>query len=268
MNFSIEQLTSCRYQGSITIELNGAFSVEVPNSLFVVPPRTITQDGSIFTNTSFSAVLLNPTANVNAGDNAILGRPFFSAAYAYIDHDAWTYSLWQANPTDQEDLKVFGGGCSNSEPTPSPNNTDTSKPKPSTSHSNQAAHAGVDNLSIAAIAGIVVGGVVGIGLIAAILATVCVRKRRNQRVAQQYHDAGRNQPRSYLNLNEGWGYRQSRHGMKFSEAMSSDVVEMSGQSDPQEVAGRERPAEIHSSFRKNERYRPYLAANNSPVELD
>lgn len=261
------------------MELNNAFSVEIPNDILVVPPQEVTETGAISTDTARSEVLLDPTLAVNADDAAILGRPFFSAAYLYLDHDAGTFTLWQANPTTETDLVVLGGGCSDlqvnapgnngsaigshNDGASASNHTMPGKKKPGTAHNS--------HLPTGVVVGAVVGSAVGAAALAAIVVVVYMRKRGDRRPLAKHEDIAISEPQSQPHVQNGssqmYDNRPLGQGVGFNEAMSSEFREMGAHQDPFEIAGREKPAELQAALRSKWRRGPFLAANESPVEL-
>ena len=114
-----------------------------------------------------------------------LGRYFLTAAYLMVNHDAHTFTMWQANPTSKSNLVPVvgseytddsgcgdsgdggdggedngGGHAGGSNPTPDPNETTSS------------------GVNVGAIAGGVVGGVGGLAAIAVLFFLLSRRKKK------------------------------------------------------------------------------------------
>lgn len=101
---------------------------------------------------------------------ATLGRYFLTAAYLMVDHDAETFTLWQANPTTRSNLVKVANDESRcgepqtsqpaANPTGSPTDTASSDKQPASSEAQVGLGTGV-------IAGIAAGGgvfLIGVGL--------------------------------------------------------------------------------------------------------
>ncbi|XXH03412.1 hypothetical protein Hte_009814 [Hypoxylon texense] len=74
--------------------------IRIPNSQYLVPYADIDRSGSRIFNTSIRELLFN-----DIGDEPpILGRYFLTAAYLVVDLDYNTFTLWQANPTQDSKL--------------------------------------------------------------------------------------------------------------------------------------------------------------------
>ncbi|KYG41711.1 hypothetical protein M433DRAFT_75302, partial [Acidomyces richmondensis BFW] len=90
--------------GDLTIKFDNEFAVNIPNDVLVVSDQYVGPSGAVETNSSASLVLISPDNNANADNTPIIGMPFFSGAYLMVDLDASTFTLWQANAT--EDSKI------------------------------------------------------------------------------------------------------------------------------------------------------------------
>ncbi|TGO74448.1 hypothetical protein BELL_0282g00100 [Botrytis elliptica] len=96
---------SSPYTGDFSITLDSGISVRIPNDQLVVPNLTIDHtSGAMVANVSEPELVLNAIQSINANDLPQLGRQFLSAAYLMLNQDANTFTLWQANPTQKEDL--------------------------------------------------------------------------------------------------------------------------------------------------------------------
>lgn len=102
-----------RYQGSLVVVLDNGLELPIPNELLVVPEKIIDSSGEVRTNTTFAEVLIQPQLSDNAGDTPLIGKHFFSSTYLFVDHDAATFTVWQANGTADTRLVSVGGTCSN-----------------------------------------------------------------------------------------------------------------------------------------------------------
>ncbi|RFU26271.1 hypothetical protein B7463_g10065, partial [Scytalidium lignicola] len=183
------------YDGSLTFTIDNSLDITIPNSELVQPDITYDVNGNIGYNSSTREIMLNSLQQVNANDEPQLGHTFLSAAYLMVDVDANTYTLWEANPTDDQQLVTYPSGTScnasashsseqsdsssssslSSSPTTSspPSSSTPSAPKPP-HHSN---------------AGAIAGGVVGaIAVVALLLSGLFIyfrRKRRAEGIRKQ-----------------------------------------------------------------------------------
>lgn len=102
--FNMLYLSSDVYQGDLTITLDSSFSVRIPNSQLVQPDQKISDTGDVVSNTSVSNVNLYSLQDVMKNDFPLLGFWFFTAAYLMVNHDAGTFTMWEANPTTDTKL--------------------------------------------------------------------------------------------------------------------------------------------------------------------
>ncbi|KAF7897927.1 uncharacterized protein EAF01_008893 [Botrytis porri] len=101
---------STPYAGDLTIELDSGISVRIPNDQLIVPNLSIDHtSGAIVANASEPELVLNAIQAGNANDLPQLGRQFLTAAYLMLNQDAKTFTLWEANPTENEDLVAVDG---------------------------------------------------------------------------------------------------------------------------------------------------------------
>jgi hypothetical protein len=223
----------------------------------VVPPKSVDKtDGSINTNTTVSEVVIAPAPG-DEGSTFILGRRFFSTTYLSVNYDDGTFTLWEANPTDDADLVSFGPECSSSL-------GDSASPK-----DNDNEHSGSENsnqvdsqetLSAGAIAGIVIGAVLVAMLIAGLMIFCYIRRRRLVKEGEI------DMPEQKLNQYQPPSLRE-RSEIGFNEAMSAEVQEMTAQQDPHELLAQNRPQELSSEKAARVRQVRMLQGFNSPVEL-
>jgi len=160
--------------------------VRIPNSVLVNPDLVIDKETGIpYTNNSALEILINSAQDVNANDLPILGRQFLSSAYVMLNQDSGQFTLWEANPTTNEDLvavdvnnRVVEKFCtpSLSNTTEMPSNITSTQPTTASSSSHSASAHGI---SRGAIAGIVVGSIAGIAGTAGLIYYYCIRSRRN-----------------------------------------------------------------------------------------
>lgn len=137
----------------------------MPNDQYIVPFVTIDRNSSRIFNESQREVLIG-----RLGDQpATLGRYFLTAAYLMVDQDAGTFTLWQANASEDTDLAYVtrqqsAARCQDDSPPDQSSTGETGKQS---------------GLSGGAIAGVVIGV---LALLAAIiLSLLFLRKRTRKR---------------------------------------------------------------------------------------
>jgi hypothetical protein len=110
------------YTGDLRLSFSSGLEVTVPNDQFMVPFVTIERNGSRIFNESQREFLMNGLLD----QPPTLGRYFLTAAYLMVDHDASTFTLWQANPTAASQLvPVLSGQASSDAETCNLNSTST-----------------------------------------------------------------------------------------------------------------------------------------------
>ena len=125
----------------------------------------IDRNGSLTIDPSTKELLISRLGN----QTATLGRYFLTSAYLMINHEVHTFTLWQANPSDQSSLVSVltpsAGSTSDGAGRGSNHDDSSSNPTPESSHSNTGA---------------IVGGVIGgLGFLAALVAAYFfIRKQR------------------------------------------------------------------------------------------
>jgi hypothetical protein len=88
------------YTGDLKLSFSSGLQITVPNDQFMVPFVAIDRNGSRIFNESQREFLMNGLSD----QPPTLGRYFLTAAYLMVDHDANTFTLWQANPTATSQL--------------------------------------------------------------------------------------------------------------------------------------------------------------------
>ncbi|KAM0427245.1 hypothetical protein ACHAPT_007675 [Fusarium lateritium] len=177
--------TALPFDGDITFHLDSGLQVQVPNDQYIVPFVDIDRSGARVTKPKVKELLMNGVAD----QPATLGRYFLTAAYLMVNHDAGTFTLWQANPSKSSKLvRVFdkdtADTCSEDASgvvQPSASATPASQDKTqSTEEPEEAASSPSGAVIGGAVAGAVVGlGVVGLGIF------FLVRRRRNARSSNE-----------------------------------------------------------------------------------
>ncbi|KAK3686415.1 hypothetical protein LTR37_019846 [Vermiconidia calcicola] len=237
------------YEGSLTIELDSAFSVEVPNNLLVKAPKVNEDDGTISTNTSVREVVIFPAPGED-GETFILGRPFFSAAYLSVDYDAETFSLWKAHATEHADVVPFGDNCSMS-----PDDADPFDKVPPKSKENNKEPLSSRTIAVTATCSVLVVVIT----LAAVAFLWYIRRRKRRITASSYgnREASETSPSA----------DSIKSGTPFEIMTSSEIQEMSTDKDPHELAVPEDPTELSTERASRVRQMRQLQGQNAPVEL-
>ncbi|RSL57000.1 hypothetical protein CEP51_014314 [Fusarium floridanum] len=154
------------FDGDITFHLDSGLQVRVPNDQYIVPFVDIDRSGARVTKSDVKELLINGVAN----QPATLGRYFLTAAYLMVNHDAGTFTLWQANPSkssklvrvfDEDTAKKCGEDASGVvQPSVSATPAREEKTQPAEEPEEETS-----SPSGAVIGGVVAGAVVGLGVI-------------------------------------------------------------------------------------------------------
>ncbi|KAK1830852.1 aspartic peptidase domain-containing protein [Podospora conica] len=175
LHWSARLYNSSFFDGELSFLLSNGLQVRVPNSQFLTPFVEVVRNGSRVVDRSKRELLMNGLAD----QPATLGRYFFTSAYLMVDHDAKTFTMWQANPSTKSSLVAVSSkadGCgeggtgagtgSGTGTAANPSSTGTGESAPQETPTN-----------IGAIAGGIAGGVVVLAIIAAVL---LMRRRRKR----------------------------------------------------------------------------------------
>lgn len=165
------------FDGDITFYLNSGLEIRVPNDQFIVPFVDIDRNGSRIIKQDTRELLMNGLGS----QPATLGRYFFTSAYLMVNHDAGTFTLWQANPTKKSHLiRVFdeetASQCSDASGVVQPSASSTSTSAPAASDG--ASESVSKGPSGVVIGGAIAGVVVGMAIIAFGVFYFIRRKRR------------------------------------------------------------------------------------------
>lgn len=176
------------YDGDLTIALSNGLTIRIPNSQLIVPSEEIARNGSMITEPNRMELPINRLGT----QPATLGRFFFTSAYLMVDHEADTFTLWQANPTAKSNLVPIshakdscaseateggaGDGTSGSDRTGDASGSGSGSGDTNTPGSGDEPAS--SKTPIAAIAGGVVGGVGALAIIGAVAFFLMRRRRR------------------------------------------------------------------------------------------
>lgn len=171
----------------MTFFLDSGLEIRVPNDQFMTPFVDINRSGKRVVDKSKREFLMNPLGV----QPATLGRYFLTAAYLMVNHDANSFTLWQANPTSSSDLvpvydKEAADKCNGDVPglvQPSASASQSSAPTGDAqdnrgNSSDATSEAGVSSATI----GGAVGGGVGALVIVGALAFFFIQRRRRQKM--------------------------------------------------------------------------------------
>ena len=149
------------FEGDLILDFTNGFQSTVKNSQLVIPDQAIDAESGlvVVTNSSMVELLINSLQNDTQNNLPRLGKPFLSGVYLLVDLDHGTYTLWPAQPTQDERLVAMDGSCFEPQ-------TSSTSPSGSTS----------STLSGGAIAGIVIGSIAAC-LLAIALSLLIVKKR-------------------------------------------------------------------------------------------
>jgi hypothetical protein len=172
-----------RYQGSLQVVLDDGLELTIPNELLVVPEKLIDDSGEVKLNQTYAEVLIQPTLEDNQGDTPLIGKQFFSSTYLFVDHDAGTFTIWQANSTSDTRLISVGNGCSvtkaqDGQSAPKTQNASETQNAPETQNES-------GGLSTGAIVGIVTGATGALAALAAIIALAYLKRRKRRRASSE-----------------------------------------------------------------------------------
>ncbi|KAL7954537.1 aspartic peptidase domain-containing protein [Trichoderma compactum] len=92
------------FTGDLTFTLDNNMDITIPNRQLIVPERYIDDNGALAINSSLPVIRINSLQNTTSHTLPNLGRYFLTAAYVLFNRDANEFTLWQANPTSDEDL--------------------------------------------------------------------------------------------------------------------------------------------------------------------
>lgn len=165
------------YDGDLTITLQSGLSVRIRNDQLVQPHTSINQTtGAIVVNNTAPDLVINSLQNVQATQLAQLGWQFFSAAYLLVNQDAHEFTLWEANPTAEEDMVAVdttGADISTFCSASTVSSTSTAGGERNGTTTTETS----SSLSAAVIAGSVAASVAAVGLVSGLLLWWILRRR-------------------------------------------------------------------------------------------
>ncbi|KAK1633627.1 aspartic peptidase domain-containing protein [Colletotrichum phormii] len=171
------------YDGALTITLSSGLKIRVDRDNLVLPHVLLDeQTGEMLVNATEKDMLFDSMQQVNENDMAQLGWQFLSAAYLQVNHDTSEFSLWQANPTWNQDIVALDSGNNDvvnfcSSQSNDGNKTVNGGGDAGGSGNDSSASPSFSGLSRGAIAGIAVGGTAAIAIIVGAVLWFLKRKR-------------------------------------------------------------------------------------------
>lgn len=166
----------------MTISVSPGLDIRIPNHQLILPDYSFNAQGFLTEPDPTTRVLLiNSLDGENANDMPVLGRPFLSSSYLFVDQDHAQFALWSGNPTAEKNIIPIGDAatCSPDVGTTTPSST-APVPAPAPASKNPNAD---QNINTGGIAGVVVGSLAGI-VIVSLLFFRYYRQHRQHRSRQ------------------------------------------------------------------------------------
>ncbi|EQK97813.1 Peptidase aspartic [Ophiocordyceps sinensis CO18] len=169
------------FSGSLSFVLESGLQIKIPNHQLIVPERRIEAGGGISVNDSRPALRINSLQSTTSQSLPLLGRYFFTGAYVMANRDANQFTLWEANPTSEENLVAVND---KNEVFPATAKGSCAR-QPTASLKPDGANSGGSGASVSpgAMAGIAVGGAAAI-VAAAALTWWLLRRKREAKATQ------------------------------------------------------------------------------------
>jgi hypothetical protein len=177
----------------LTFILSNGLQIRIPNNQLITPFIDVDRNGSRLVHQDrrellVASVIDNPTT---------LGRYFFTAAYLMVDHDAHTFTMWQANPStksnlvpvisksaDNEESACGGdGGAGGTGGSTGGDSTGSTGGTTNGADSADERANGSSSPSTGAIVGAAVGGVAALGALAILVFGLVRRKKKRAMIA-------------------------------------------------------------------------------------
>ncbi|KAI4118007.1 MAG: hypothetical protein LQ345_001843, partial [Seirophora villosa] len=107
------------YDGDITYTLSSGIDIRIPNHQLVAPADKASTQGSLTAaDSSASNVLIHGVTSVDKSDMPLLGHPFLSSVYLFVNYTENNFTLWKTNLTaDEPDIPTVDfGSCPSAGP--------------------------------------------------------------------------------------------------------------------------------------------------------
>ncbi|KAL9116598.1 MAG: hypothetical protein Q9187_006876 [Circinaria calcarea] len=164
------------YAGDLTFTLSTGLQIRIPNNQLVVPDIHISDAGQQYINDTTREVLLNSLQDINADDIPKLGHTFLTSTYLYVNNDENAFTIWQSNPTTDENIISVGPSTTSCSSIPVSTATSSASASSLSRESSQS-----NPVPIGAVVGAAVGGV---ALLLLIGLTILYLRRRKRHAAQ------------------------------------------------------------------------------------
>ena len=175
----------------MTFRFESNLQITIPNHQLLVPERLINSKGRLVPNATRPVIRMNPPPDANINSLPVLGRYFLTGAYVMSNQDANEFTIWQVNPTTDEDLVAVNKKNEALDTQATCTVVPTASAEPGQGKDGNDASTDGKGLSSGAIAGIAVGVVVpaliGIGL----LWWWCMKRKKvaNGKTESDYQDS-------------------------------------------------------------------------------
>jgi Eukaryotic aspartyl protease len=103
--WGMDYATQGVFDGDLQFVLSSGIELTVPNSQLVVPDVQIDTRGQMMVpNETMREILVYNLEDSNMNDMPLLGQVFLTSVYIHVDNEREQFTLWQANPTTEEEL--------------------------------------------------------------------------------------------------------------------------------------------------------------------
>ncbi|KAF2023190.1 hypothetical protein EK21DRAFT_81443 [Setomelanomma holmii] len=225
---------SANFTGNLSISINNAITVTVPNKRLIIDePYISVKEGKIESNSSVKVIPIAKFTDTKTNDMPRIGGMFFSEAVLTVNHDKNEFTISPANDTPIGQ-KLMGIDSANGCIAAVDGGATTAPEAPKTSDTPRKPA----RLSGGAIAGIVVGVVSALLIIAGVAYKLWEKKEPTSRTAEL------NNAQSRALVSEKYGFNTSEMyaGQRLAEVASHErdyVVELDGSERPLEAPAHE-----------------------------
>ncbi|KAK5168352.1 uncharacterized protein LTR77_006922 [Saxophila tyrrhenica] len=166
------------YDGGLRIDLGSGVVVDITNDMLVSVGKTIAPGGGLYLDDETSAVLIQ---NDDAFITPLIGRQFFAAAQLFVDYEAGTFTVSPVEDTTDSNLIAVGKDCAAASDVKPPDDSGGNNGNDQQNHEDGTdgdKHVKPKGLTGGEIAGIVVGVIAALAIVAAIAFYFFRRRRR------------------------------------------------------------------------------------------
>jgi hypothetical protein len=159
------------FAGDLTFVFSSGLEITVPNSQLVVPDVEVNQAGQMdIPDSENREILVYNLETSNVNDMPLLGQAFLTSTYLHVNNDNEEFTIWQANPTEAENLVTVGSQSTCHQTTSNQTTFGGTNSIPTTSG---------HTLSAAAISAAAIGTILGIVMI--VLTLYFLRRKQRRR---------------------------------------------------------------------------------------